>query len=44
MMDDTSRLKPDERTFDLDKTYMHSLNGKTEAKEDDGEMGLINLS
>jgi len=37
MMDDTRILKPDERTLDLDKTYMHTLNGKV---KDEG----VNLS
>jgi hypothetical protein len=30
MMDDTWGVKPEERTFDLDKTYMHCLNGTTD--------------
>lgn len=33
MMDDTRILKPDERTLDLDKTYMHTLNGKVKDED-----------
>jgi hypothetical protein len=39
MMDDTSSMNPEEKTYVSEKTYMHSLNGKAEVavdKDDDG--------
>lgn len=45
MMDDTSRMKPNDKdiTFNSDKTYLHGLNGRAVANEDTINSSQMNV-